>query len=123
MERVYLKLYNSNDTYISPSNEIMDAVAVSSHFPASSVAAFVVQTDAYNEIMYGFYNLSTMKSKYNIDPSLNNVEAVQAIEDAMNLEKQQQEEAERAAALIPTPEERIAAALEFQNLNNLPDAE
>ena len=123
MERIYLKLYNSNDTYVSPSNEIMDAVAVLSHFPASSITAFVVQTDAYSEIMYGFYNLSTLKSKYNIDSSLSNIEAVQAIEDAMNLEKQQQQEAEQAAALIPTPEERIAAALEFQNLNNLPDVE
>ena len=41
---VYLKLYNSNDTYISPSNEIMDAVAVLSHFPASNVCVSLFPT-------------------------------------------------------------------------------
>ena len=123
METIYLKLYNANDIYMSPSNEIMDEVTVLNHFPAVSHFPYIVQTDANGEIMYGFYSLSAMKSKYEIDSSLDNVEAVEAIETAMNKEIADQIAAELEAANAVTPEERIAAALEFQNLSNLPDVE
>ena len=123
METIYLKLYNANDIYMSPSNEIMDEVTVLNHFPAVSHFTYIFQTDASGEMMYGFYSLSAMKSKYNIDSSLDNMEAVEAIEVAMNEEIAAQIAAELEAANAVTPEERIAAALEFQNLSNLPDLE
>ena len=120
MEAVYLKLYNPNDTYMSPSGEIMNAENVLRHFPAAQTFTHIVHTDVGQEMMYGFYSLSAMKSKYNIDPSLTGAEAVQAVEDAMNAEQEQQE---ADAQAYVAPEERIAAALEFQTLTSLPDAE
>ena len=119
MENIYLKLYRAEDVYISPTGEIMDAENVYKHFPAVSHFAYVVQTDASEEMMYGFYSLSSLKSKYNIDLSLDNSEAVEEIENAWNAELEKQE----AAARIPSAEERTAAALEFQALMSLPDAE
>lgn len=120
MEHIYLKLYNPNDTYMSPASTLMDAAGVLNDFPAAQSFPHIVQTDASGEMMYGFYSLSAMKSKYNIDQSLTGAEAVQAVEDAMNAEQEQQE---AEAQAYVAPEERIAAALEFQTLTSLPDAE
>lgn len=119
MERIYLKLYNPSDIYMAPSSEVMDAVNVLAHFPGAQTFTHIVQTDEGNEMMYGLYSLSAMRSKYNIDKNLNDEEATQAIEDAMNEEREEEE----SSMGIPTPEERIAAALEFQTLTSLPDAE
>lgn len=123
MEHIYLKLYNPADTYTSPGSVLMDAAKVAEEFPASQVFPFIVQTDESEIMMYGFYNLSGMKSKYNIDSSLTDIEAVQAIEEAMNAEQEANEAEAQAYANTVTPEERIAASLEFQTLTNLPDAE
>lgn len=123
METIRIKLYDPADVYMSPSGEVMNAAKVHEHFPASANFDFIVHTDDGGEIMYGFYGLSAMKSKYNIDPGLSGAEAAQAVEDAMNAERQQQEEEAQARAEAVTPDERIAAALEFQTLTSLPDAE
>ena len=120
MEKVYLRLYDPSDTYMSPASVLMDAAGVLKDFPAAQRFPHIVHTDAGGEMMYGLYSLSAMKSQYNIDPSLTGAEAVQAVEDAMNAEKEQQ--AADAQAYV-APEERIAAALEFQTLTSLPDAE
>ena len=120
MEQICLKLYDPADTYISPAGVLYDAAGVLRDFPAAQDFAHIVHTDAGGETMYGFYVLSAMKSKYNIDQSLTGAEAVQAVEDAMNAEREQQE---AEAQAYVAPEERIAAALEFQTLTSLPDAE
>ena len=120
MEHIYLRLYDPTNTYMSPAGTIMDAAAVAEQFPASQSFAYIVQVDEGEEVMYGFYSLSAMKSKYGINKSLTGAEAVQAVEDAMNAA--QEAEAEAMANDI-SPEERIAAALEFQVLSSLPDAE
>ena len=123
MERVYLKLYDANDTYMSPAGTLMNGAGVLEHFPAVAHFQHIVHTDAGGEMMYGFYSLSAMRSKYGINPELNNAQACQAVEDAMNAERQQQEEEAQAAAEMVTPEERIAAALEWQALASMPDIE
>ena len=122
MEAVYLKLYNPNDTYMSPSGEIMDAENVLRHFPAAQTFTHIVHTDAGQEMMYGFYSLSAMKSKYGIEGGTPE-QAVQAVENAMNAEREAQEAEALAQAEMVTPEERIAAALEFQALAAMPDME
>lgn len=123
MERVYLKLYDAADTYVSPSGALMDAAYITAHYPACQSFVHIVHTDEGGEMMYGFYALSAMRSKYHINKNLNNAQACQAVEDAMNAERQQQEEEAQAIAEAITPEERIAAALEFQALASLPDVE
>lgn len=122
MERVYLKLYDANDTYMSPAGTLMDEAGVLEHFPAVAHFQHIVHTDEGGEMMYGFYSLSAMKSKYGIEGGTPE-QAVQAVENAMNVERQQQEEEAQAAAEMVTPEERIAAALEWQALASMPDIE
>ena len=123
MERIYLKLYQSSDTYMSPAGTMMDAAGVLEHYPAAAHFAHIVHTDEGGEMMYGFYSLSAMKAKYSIDMSLTGSIAVKAVEDAMNAEREAQEAEAQAMAEAITPEERIAAALEFQALASLPDVE
>lgn len=123
MERIYLKLYDPNDTYLSPASTLYDAAGVLRDFPAAQTFPHVVHTDEGEEMMYGFYSLSAMKSKYGVDKTLTGAAAVQAVEDAMNAEREAQEAEAAAAAEMVTPEERIAAALEFQALASLPDVE
>jgi len=123
METVYLKLYDPTDNYIAPSGEYMDAAKVYEHFPAATSFTYVVHTDAGGEMMIGFYSLSSLRAKYNIDGFLSDIEAVQAIEDAMNAEREQQDAEMKEVAERVTPEERIAAALEFQTLTSLPNIE
>lgn len=120
MERIYLKLYDPADTYMSPASTLMDEAGILRDFPAAQRFPHIVHTDQGGEMLYGFYSLSAMKSKYGIDLDLTDAEAVQAVEDAMNAEQEQQ--AVEAQAYV-APEERIAAALEFQTLTSLPDAE
>lgn len=123
MERIYLKLYQPSDTYMSPAGTLMDEAAVREQFPAAQTFLHIVQTDEGGEMMYGFYSLSAMRSKYSISKSLNDAQACQAVEDAMNAEREEQEAEAQALAEAITPEERIAAALEFQALASLPDVE
>ena len=122
MERIYLKLYDPNDTYLTPASTLYDAAGVRRDFPAVDHFAHIVQTDAGGEMCYGIFSLSAMKSRYGIEGGTPE-QAVQAIEDAMNAEREQQEAEALAQAEMVTPEERIAAALEFQALVSLPDME
>ena len=122
MQAIHLILYNSSDTYMSPSGAIMDCVKVQHDFPAVSNFSFIVETDTYEEMMYGFYSLSAMKAKYDVNNTLTDEEAVQAIEYAMNLEKIIDSQPQPAENPV-TAEERIAAALEYQMLNDMEDVE
>lgn len=119
MQKIYLKKYDSKDTYMSPSGMVMDADEVKKEFPASSMFTFVVQTDEYGQMMYGMYNLASMKSKYGVSSSLGDDEAVVTLQNAMNSEQEEL----AIAAENPTPEERIAAMLEYQALTSLEDTE
>lgn len=123
MERIYLKLYQPSDVYMSPAGTLMDEAGVREHFPAVQSFTHIVHTDEGGEMMYGFYSLSAMRSKYSISKSLNDAQACQAVEDAMNAEREEQEAEALAQAEMVTPEERIAAALEFQALAVMPDME
>lgn len=114
---VFLKLYDPNDTYMTPAGELADSGFVSRTWPASSRFAHVVQTDETGETMFGFYNLSAMRTQYGIAKSLSAEEAVAELSAAMEAEQV----AQVGDQTESTPEERIAAALELANVINLPD--
>lgn len=122
MERIYLKLYDPADTYLTPASTLYDAAGVRRDFPAVDHFPHIVQTDASGEMVYSIFALNVMKAKYGIEGGTP-AQAVRAIENAMNAEREQQEAEAQAQAEMVTPEERIAAALEFQALASLPDME
>ena len=117
MEKIYLKKYEPKTTYMSPANTVLDAARVKANYPATQYFTFVVQTNKTGEIMYGLYNLASMRDRYDISDDLTEDEAITALEQAMNAER----EARETAAAEPSAEERIAAMMEYQTLTSLED--
>ena len=102
-----LKKYLGTETYMFPSGGIATPKAVMEQFPAATAFAHVIETDEASEVMFACMNLSALRSQYEIDPALSEEEAIAAIETILN---------EPAPEPGSDANERIAAALEFQNL-------
>lgn len=103
-----LKIYDEK-TRMYPSGKVATKDTVYADYPAVKVFTHVIETDENDEVIYAINNLSALRTSYNIDKSLSEQEAVQAIQDIMNTPREPIEPE-------PTAEERIAASLEYQNL-------
>lgn len=108
---IKLEKYTGAKNYLAPSGKLMTPEEVYKKAPAAASFTFVVETDANGEVMFAFDSLSTLRTVYSIDSSLGEDEAIAAIENLRNNPPEPQ-------STEPTPEERIAAALEYQNLIN-----
>ena len=115
----YLEKYTGEKTYMYPSGALATKERVLKDFEAALVFPHIVETDELGEVMFGFYNLSAMRTQYGIDSSLSESEAIQAIQDIMNTPEPEPEQTvdENTVAL-----QNIAAQLEFQNMMALDDA-
>ena len=109
-----LKIYTGSKTYMFPNGVLATKEVMLEKYPAIAVFKHVIETDNNEEVIFGISNLSAMRSRYNISPELTDDDALSAIEELINAKP-----AERA----PTAEERIAAALEYQNLLAMEDIE
>jgi hypothetical protein len=105
-----LEKYDGTKTYMFASNELATPEIIEARNPAVTSFTHVVETDEGGEVCLAVMNLSRLCSLYGVDPSLPEGEAIQAVQDAMNAPPPEPE---------VTAEERIAAAMEFQNLLNL----
>jgi hypothetical protein len=112
--RMKLKIYNGGKNYMFPNMSVATPERVRAEYSAVNNFTCVITTDDYDEVIYAIEPFGAMKSKYNIDPNLSDAEALVAIETIINTPP--------TVSTDPTPEERIAAALEFQNVLALPDA-
>lgn len=110
----YFEIYDRSKTYLTPTNAIADFAKVCEMFKGAAVdgITFVVGTDAKGKKMLSFDDISTLCDVYGVDPELPDNEALAAIIEAANKPEPEPE---------PSAEERIAAALEYQNLASLPD--
>lgn len=122
-QKVYLKLYRPQDTYISPAGTIMDAAAVEKEFPATKIYPYVVGTDAAGQMMHSLSSLGTLKAQYGIGGSVSNEEAVALIAEKMYESSVAAEQEAEEAAQVPDATERIAAMLEYQVLSSMTDKE
>lgn len=100
-----LKIYDEK-TRMYPSGKIATADVVYADYPAVRVFTHVITTDENDEVIYSISNLSTMRSRYHVDPALSDEEALAAIQEAMNAPMEGEGE------YVPSPEERTATALE-----------
>lgn len=107
--------YTGDKTYMFPNGALATKEAVLEQFPAALTFVHYVETDEAGEVMWAFQNLSAMRTMYNIDSSLSESEALAAIQELINTEPE--------VDTTPSAEERIAAALEYQNLASMEDAE
>ena len=111
-----LEKYTGEKVYMFPSGGLATLETTLEAFPACLTFTHVVSTDDAREVMFGMLNLGTLRSQYGIDPSLSEDEAITAIEEIMN----QPEPEIEIDVTESTPEERIAAALEYANVLAMP---
>lgn len=108
-------IYDKKTTYMYPNGKVATPEVVKADYPATEYFTFVIETNARKEVIYGFYNLSALRGSYGIEDSLSDEEAITKIEEIMNTPEEVSDE--------PTAEERIASALEYQNLMSMEDVE
>lgn len=110
-----IEKYTGEKVYMFPNGALATKEAVLESFPAALSFVHVVETDENGEVMWAFQNLSAMRTMHNIDKSLSEAEAIEALQEMINTPPVVEE--------MPSAEERIAAALEFQNLASMDDVE
>ena len=104
----YLELYDNTKTYISPIGELFTPEEVGRRYALiNSGLPIVIETDSSHTIFGGYGLLSQYKDMYNIDDTLSDEEAIVKIQELANAPQPEPE---------PSAEERIASAMEFQNL-------
>lgn len=106
--------YDGTKTFMFPNGHLATKERVLQEFPAALTFTHIIETDEHEEVCFAVQNLSAMRGVYGIDSTLTEAEAIAAIQEVVNAP---QPEAE------PSAEERIASALEFQNMMTLPDEE
>ena len=106
-----LTIYDGTKTYMYPNGTLATPERVLIDFPAITAFPHVVETDEGEQVLGAVMNLSQLRSNYAIDPSLTIPEAVAELEYLINNPPEPVQEV--------TVEERIASALEFNNLLNM----
>jgi hypothetical protein len=110
-----IEKYTGEKTYMFPNGALATKEAVLKDFPAALTFTHIVETDEGGEVMFALQNLSAMRSFYKLDASLSEEEAIKAIQEKVNEEP--------VVDTTPSAEERIAAALEYQTVASMPDAD
>lgn len=102
---IKLVKFDNKTTYMFPNGEIATPQKITEQFPA--VAQFVHVLEVSGDVCQAVMNLNALRNIHNINPTLSEVDAILAIEAIMNTP---------APPTEPSAEERIASAMEFQNL-------
>lgn len=106
--------FTGTKTYMYPNGVLATPEKMLQDFPAISTFTHIIETDEAGQVCFAVQNLAAMRSIYNIDASLTEDEAIEEIEVILNTPEPEPE---------PTAEERIASAMEFQNLLSMTDEE
>lgn len=107
---IKIEKYTGNKTYMFPNGELATPERVKKDYPAVEAFTHIVETDEAGQVMFAIQNLAAIKSQMGIDMSLSDEEAISRIEEIRNTPPPEPE---------VSAEERIAAALEFQNVLNM----
>lgn len=98
--------YDGSREYMFPNGEIATKERVLKEYPSILAFPHLIITDADEEVLTEIVHVGQAKSIYNLDSNLPLDEIIIQIERIINTPQES----------TPSPEERIAAALEFQNL-------
>ena len=107
---IKIEKYTGSKTYMYPNGELASPERVKKDYPAVEAFVHIVETDEAGQVMFALQNLAAVRSQMGIDASLSEEEAIAEIEALRNTPAPEPE---------PTAEDRIAAALEFQNVLNM----
>ena len=104
---IKLEKYDGTKTYMFPNGAIADPATVRAQYPAIEVFPHVIEVNG--NVLQAIMELSAMRGIHNIDENLPEADAISAIQTIINTP---------APVVEPevSAEERIASALEFQNL-------
>lgn len=108
-----LEKFDGQKTYMFPNGAIATPEVIKKQFPAVEIFTHVIETDEAGQVCFAVENLAAMRSFYNIDSSLSEDDAIGRLKEIIN--EVPEEEA--------SAEERIAAALEYQNMASMEDVE
>lgn len=113
MMKVYLEKFDFNKVYMFPNGQMATKEKLLADYPATQYFTFVAETDLNGEVLFALDNLSALRSLHGIDETLTEDEAIEKLEEIRNTEPEEEISAE----------ERIASALEYQNLMSMEDVE
>ena len=104
--KIKVEKYTTTKTYMFPDGKLATPEVMQAKYPAITTFTHIIETDESGQVCWAVENLSAIRSMLGIDSALSEDEAIFAIETLRNT--------------VPEPEisaeERIAAAMEFQNL-------
>lgn len=103
-----LEKFDGVKTYMFPNGEMADPDRIRKDFPAVNTFTHVIEVSG--DVCQAVMNLASLRQMNNIDDKLSDDEAIVAIQTIINTPP---------AAPLPSANERIAAALEYQNLKNM----
>ncbi len=107
---IKIQKYDNTKTYMYPNGEIATPERVKKDFPAIDTFTHIVETDEAGQVLFAVQNLAAIKSQMGISVDLSDDESIQQVESIRNTPPPEPE---------VSPEERIAAALEFNNILNM----
>ena len=107
---VKIEKYTGNKTYMYPNGALATPDTIKNDFPAVEAFVHIIETDEAGQVCFAVQNLAAVRSQMAIDSSLSEDEAIARIEELRNAPIPEPD---------PTAEERIEAALEYQNLANM----
>lgn len=102
---IKLEKYDGTKTYMFPNGEIATPDVVRAQYPAIEVFPHVIEVNG--NVLQAIMELGALRGIHNIDENLPEADAITAIQTIINTPAPEPE---------ATPDERIAAALEYQNL-------
>lgn len=107
---IKIEKYDGSKTYMFPNGELATPERVKKDYPAVEAFTHIVETDEAGQVMFAIQNLAAIKSQMGIDMTLSDEETISRIEEIRNAPPPEPE---------VSAEERIASALEFQNVLNM----
>jgi hypothetical protein len=107
----YFEMYDADKTYIFPNGALASPETLAAQYAVLNFAPCVIETDISHVKLFAIHLFEELKDQHNIDASLSDEEAITELENILSINS--------SAPIDPTPEERIAAALEFQNVSAL----
>ena len=106
--------YTGDKVFMYPNGDLATKDRMLKDFPAVLTFTHIIETDENEQVCFAVQNLSAMRGVYGVDASLTEDEAIAKIEEIVNTPAPEPE---------ASAEERIASALEFQNMMSLEDVE
>jgi len=104
-----LEKFDGTKTYMFPNGAVATPEAIRKQFPAVDHFPHVIEVNG--DVCQAVINLNALANIHEVDSELAEVDKIAAIETKMNA----------PVEVIVQPEERLAAAAEFQNIIALPD--